>query len=342
MDPMESARTVRPPLTDPFGRLITYLRVSVTDRCNLRCEYCMPSESPEWLERQGLLTYEEIGRLLDVAASHGVRKVRITGGEPLVRRDLVELVARLASIPGIADLAMTTNATLLERHAHALREAGLKRLNISLDSLHAERFNEITKSNSFEEVWAGLMAAIDAGFAPVKLNVVVIRGFNDDELVDFARLTARFPVIVRFIEYMPIGGDRDHWSRDRVVPSAEIRERIGAALGLEPDVDADQAPGPERRFVVQATGGKVGFITPVSDEFCAACNRMRLTADGKIRGCLMRDGEVDFRAALRAGCSDNDISRLLQLAVDRKPEKHLINSPDFEFSSFYTMNRLGG
>jgi GTP 3',8-cyclase len=329
-------------LIDTFGRAIYYVRISVTDRCNLRCRYCMPREAPEWIENETLLSFDEIERFVRVAAAEGVRKIRLTGGEPLVRRDLPELIRRVAAVPGIHDLGMTTNATLLEKHAGELKTAGLTRLNISLDSLQRERFAFISKFDSFEQVWAGIQKALEVGFAPLKINVVVIRGFNEDELVDFALLTKQFPFFVRFIEYMPIGGDLQHWSRDKVVPCAEIRSIIEQHEQLQPvEIDAVDA-GPERVFRLRNSVGRVAFISPVSDEFCARCNRIRLTSDGKVRGCLMRDGEVDFRKAFRDGASDDQVRDLLHEVMRRKPEKHLINSPDFKPSAFYTMNRLGG
>lgn len=329
-------------LVDAFGRGIYYVRISVTDRCNLRCRYCMPSHSPEWMERDNLLSFDELERFVRIAAGEGIRKVRLTGGEPLVRPNLAELVGRIAAVPGISDLSLTTNATLLAKHAVELKSAGLKRLNISLDSMNPQRFAHITKFDMFEQVWSGIMAALDAGFAPIKINVVVIRGFNDDELIDFALLTRRYPFHVRFIEYMPIGADTKDWSRDKVVPCAEIRERIAEVEQLVPLEPQAIDAGPERTWTLADSHGKIGFISPVSDEFCARCNRVRLTSDGMLRGCLMRDGEVDFRAAFRAGATDDDIRDLLYQAIAKKPEKHLINSPEFQHSSFYTMNRLGG
>ncbi|MBX7246795.1 MAG: GTP 3',8-cyclase MoaA [Candidatus Sumerlaeaceae bacterium] len=329
-------------LVDPFGRAITYVRISVTDRCNLRCQYCMPHEGPDWLERETIMSFEEIARFVRVAAAEGVSKVRLTGGEPLVRKDLPKLVDMISSVPGIRDLAMTTNGTLLRKFARDLKSAGLTRLNISLDTLHADRFKEIAKFDMFDDVWGGIMAALDAGFAPLKINMVVIRGFNEDEVVDFALLTRKYPFIIRYIEYMPIGGDQAHWERGKVFPCADIRRRIEEREELEPVETDAKTSGPERVLRLKDSLGRIGFITPVSDEFCAGCNRVRLTSDGMLRGCLMRDGEVDFRGAFRNGATDEEIRELLYHAIARKPEKHLINSPDFVHSSFYTMNRLGG
>ncbi|MCX7625317.1 MAG: GTP 3',8-cyclase MoaA [Candidatus Sumerlaeaceae bacterium] len=329
-------------LVDAFGRRITYLRVSVTDRCNLRCSYCMPAGRPKWFEREKLLSLEEIVRIVRVAVALGIQKVRITGGEPLVRNDVPQLIAQLREVVDLRELVMTTNGTLLERHARELKDAGLDRLNVSLDSLRPERFAKITGSNVLTQVWAGLEKALEVGFAPIKINMVVIKGVNDDEVVDFARLTRCYPFHVRFIEYMPIGANREDWEQAKVVPADEIKARIAATFPLERISPETEAPGPERTFVLCESKGCIGFISPVSDEFCAKCNRIRLTSDGKLRGCLMRNGEVDLFSALRAGASDEEIQRLILTAVRRKPEKHTINSSDFAYSDFYTMNRLGG
>lgn len=339
----ESGKSEAPSaLVDRFGRTITYLRVSVTDRCNLHCTYCMPAGRTEWLERTNLLTYEEIYRIVQVAARLGIRKVRITGGEPLVRAELPKLVAQLRTIPQLKELVMTTNGTLLERYAHALKEAGLDRLNVSLDSLRPHRFKEITGSDAFYQVWRGIEAALAAGFSPIKINVVVIKDVNDDEVIDFARLTRLYPFHVRFIEYMPIGANREAWERAKIVAAEEIRSRIAREFPLHPVNQEEEAKGPERTYALCDSKGCIGFITPVSDEFCAMCNRMRLTSDGKLRGCLMRNGELDLLEALRSGATDEQIEELILEAVARKPEKHTINSPDFTYSDFYTMNRLGG
>ncbi len=334
-------RSVRE-LIDRFGRRITYLRISVTDRCNLHCHYCMPAGRPTWFEREKLLSFEEIWRFVRVCSELGISKVRLTGGEPLLRSELPELVAMLRKIPGIREIAMTTNATLLARYAESLKIAGLDRLNVSLDSLRPERFARITQSDAFHQVWRGIETALSVGFAPLKLNVVVIKGINDDEVVDFARLTARYPFHVRFIEYMPIGANREDWERGKVVSCAEIRERIAREIPIKHAASDSEGKGPERTYAVCDGKGCIGFISPVSDEFCSACNRMRLTSDGKLRGCLMRNGELDIRDALRRGATDDELRELVLEAVARKPEKHTINSPDFEFSDFYTMNRLGG
>lgn len=332
-----------PQLIDSFGRKITYLRLSVTDRCNLRCRYCMPAGQTPWFETGKLLTYEELVRITQAAVSLGIHKVRITGGEPLVRAGLTSLISELRQIPGLRELAMTTNGTLLERYAAALKSAGLDRMNISLDSLRPDRFARITGSHTFSQVWRGIEKALEVGFAPIKINVVVLKGVNEDEVLDFARLTHTYPFHIRFIEYMPIGANREHWDRARVVPAAEIKARIAAELPLEqvaPEETGGQ--GPERTYILCESKGCIGFISPVSEEFCARCNRLRVTSDGKLRGCLMRTGEIDLRAALRAGASDEELRQLILEAVRRKPAKHAINGDDFAYDDFYTMNRLGG
>lgn len=329
-------------LVDSFGRHITYIRISLTDRCNLRCRYCMPREGPEWLERDDLLSYDEIEKFVRAAASEGITKIRLTGGEPLVRPGVPNLVSRLTQVPGITKVALTTNGTLLEQHAEALHGAGLRSLNISLDSLRPERFKDITRFDLYHRVLAGLNRALDTGFQQLKLNVVVIRGFNDDEIEAFAAMSKELPLHVRFIEYMPIGGDTVHWSRDKVVPIAEIVDQLHLMGNFEPEIEAAADAGPARVFRYAGAPGTVGFITPVSDEFCARCNRVRLTSDGMLRGCLMQDGELNFREALRSGATEDDLRQMLHLAMARKPEKHLINAPEFAHSSYYTMNRLGG
>ena len=342
MTPDPASRPPPGPLVDTFGRRVTYVRVSVTDRCNLRCRYCMPGENPEWIERPSILTYEEIGRFARVAAAHGVRKFRLTGGEPLVRRDLHRLVAMLAALPGVEDVALSTNGVLLSEQAADLRAAGLRRVNISLDTLQPARFAHIARADQFQRTWDGIMAALRHGFSPVKLNMVVIRGFNDDEVCEMADLTRKHPVHLRFIEYMPIGGDETDWNRDKVVPAVEILDKLRAAHDMTPETPDGGCAGPERPWRLAGAPGRVGFISPVSNEFCASCNRLRLTSDGKLRGCLMRDGELDVRAALRGGADDDALAALLLEAVRRKPETHLINSPGFRHAESYTMNRIGG
>jgi GTP 3',8-cyclase len=309
-------------LTDRFGRSITYLRVSVTDRCNLRCVYCMPAEGIQRRSHAAIMRYEEIAAVVRVAAEHGIRKVRLTGGEPLVRLDLPELVRMIADIPGIDDISLTTNGLLLERMAPALKDAGLTRVNVSLDTLQPEKFARITRGGSLETAWRGIEAAEACGLQPVKINVVAMRGVNDDELQDLARLSAQRGWHVRFIELMPVKNQQS-WGDGFPDPASiylsipEIKTAL-APLGLAPIADAGN-DGPAQEFSLASGLGRVGFISPLSDHFCQQCNRMRLTADGNFRPCLLQDMEVPFLSALRAG---EPILPYLQKAIDAKPSGH--------------------
>jgi len=314
------------PYLDSFARPINYLRVSVTDRCNLRCVYCMPAEGIDLARHEDMLRYEEIARVVQAAAALGISKVRLTGGEPLARRDLPDLVRLIAAVPGIDDISMTTNGILLPTHAVELAEAGLHRVNVSLDSLRPERFRAITRcgAQGVSDVWAGVAAAESAGLTPVKLNTVVIRGLNDDEVVDFARLTLERPLHVRFIEIMPLGAN-EHWAGDGYVSVSEMRSRIEAALGpLEPVGRGDRVVGngPARYSRLPGAPGTVGFISPVSEHFCFHCNRLRLTADGKLRPCLLSDDEIDLRDALREGAGDEELQAIIAQAIAAKPARH--------------------
>ena len=318
-------------LTDTFGRVIDYLRISVTDRCNLRCVYCMPPQGIALKPHGEMLRYEEIERVVRAAAALGIRKIRLTGGEPLVRPHIERLVEMVAAVPGIEDVSMTTNAVLLDRHAEGLARAGLRRVNVSLDTLRADRFEHITRFGHIEDVWRGLAAAERAGLAPIKLNAVVVRGLNDDELADFAALTLDHAWHVRFIELMPVANSGD-WGEhlpppgDRLVTAQEMRAcvaaRFGAASFAEPSTALVPGNGPARVYRLPGAIGTVGFISPVSQHFCPTCNRLRLTADGKLRPCLLADGEVDVVGALRAGASDADVQALLLRSVGNKPERH--------------------
>lgn len=309
------------PYRDDFGRAIHYLRVSVTDRCNLRCVYCMPAEGIEKQSHTGILRYEELEQILRIAAELGINKVRLTGGEPLVRLGLVDFVRRVAAIPGIDDFSLTTNGTLLARHASALAEAGLQRVNISLDTLRPDRFAQITRLGRLEDVWAGMEAAQAAGLRPIKLNMVVVRGLNDDEVSDFARRTLSDGWHVRFIELMPIGANVE-WASSRVVPVAEIAARIEAEVGSLQPVHGPTGNGPARYYQLPGAAGTIGFIAALSDHFCSSCNRLRLTADGRLRPCLMSEEEIDLRGPLRAGASNQELKELLTQAIQRKPQRH--------------------
>ena len=309
-------------LTDRFGRPITYLRISVTDRCNLRCVYCLPEAGVQWQPREDQLSAEDIASIVEAAAQGGVKHVRLTGGEPLVRVDIVEIVARIASIPGIEEVSLTTNAMLLERMAEPLAHAGLKRVNVSLDTLDAEKFKQITRGGTIDRLWRGIAAADDAGLAPLKLNTVVVNGLNADELPALARLTIENPWHIRFIELMPMG-NAQNWGEgfpalpNRYIPVQEMQTRL-STFNLQP-FTTPIGNGPARTFRIPGALGTVGFISPLGEHFCENCNRLRLTADGYLRPCLLLDGEVNVRDAARAGES---ILPFLQQAVDAKPEGH--------------------
>jgi cyclic pyranopterin phosphate synthase len=314
------------PLVDRFGRHITYLRISVTDRCNLRCSYCMP-EHPLHVDREDVLSFEEIDRLVGVAVRLGWRKVRLTGGEPLVRKDCVELVARLGrrKAEGLEQLVMTTNGILLSRFAGDLVRAGLDRVNVSLDTLDRDRFRAVTGYDRLEAVVAGIEAAIAAGLTPVKINTVLIRGQTEDEIPAFAELARTRPLDVRFIEFMPFAGNG--WSLDRVLGSAEIRGRLEASIPLVA-VDAPRDGGPARTFTAPGWAGRVSFISPMTDRaFCTRCNRVRMTSEGKLRGCLMNENEIDFRKALRSGADEAGLAALFRRAIGEKPEEHPFHDP---------------
>ena len=309
-------------LTDRFGRSITYLRISVTDRCNLRCVYCLPETGVEWQPRESQLSAEEIARITEAAAHGGVTRIRLTGGEPLVRPDILEIVRHLASIPGIEEVSLTTNAMLLARLAQPLASAGLKRVNISLDTLDADKFKRITRGGEIDRLWRGIAAAENAGLAPLKLNTVVVNGLNADELPALAHLTIEHPWHIRFIELMPVG-NAQNWGEgfpvlpDRYIPVQEMQARL-AGFDLQP-IATPVGNGPARTFHIPDALGTVGFISPLGEHFCQNCNRLRLTADGNLRPCLLLDGEVNIRDAVRAG---KPLLPFLQQAVDAKPQGH--------------------
>jgi cyclic pyranopterin phosphate synthase len=307
-------------MKDQFGRRIDYLRISVTDKCNLRCTYCMPVEGLEWIPRPELLTYEEIASAVAQMAELGLRRVRLTGGEPLVRRDLPDLVRMLRSIPAIEDIALSTNAVLLPQFAAELRETGLDRVNISVDTLRRDRFEAIARRpvRFFDAMLEGIEAAERAGFAPLKVNTVMLRGLNDDELPELAALTRERPWHIRFIELMPVG-ENLHLS-DRFVSADEILARVRAMEELAPD-EGPPGNGPARYFRFPGAPGSVGVITPMSHNYCDRCNRMRLTADGQLRTCLFGTHEVDLRTPIRAGIP---VRHAVRRALEGKPERHLL------------------
>jgi cyclic pyranopterin phosphate synthase len=305
-------------LRDAFGRVADDLRVSVTDRCNLRCRYCIPVEPERWLARGDIATYEELARLVRVAVREGVRTVRLTGGEPLLRRDLATLVRLLRAIEGLEEIALTTNGILLAEQAAALAAAGVQRINVSLDTLRPDRFTAITQRGGHEQVLAGLAAARAAGLDPVKVNAVAIRGFNDDELVDFAAWARAHDWHLRFIEYMPLENGPVAWTRERVLGGDEILETIGAVFPLAPlSRPGDPSPATTFRFADGAPGS-IGVITSVTAPFCRHCTRLRLTADGKVRNCLFAMDETDLLGPLRAGADDAALAALMRSNVARK------------------------
>ncbi len=325
-------------VVDQFGRHIRYLRISLTDRCNLRCVYCMP-EKMVFLPREELLTDEELIRLTRLFAELGFDKIRLTGGEPTVRPNLVELVARMAALPGIREISMTTNGLRLKALAEPLARAGLKRVNVSLDTLDPEKFRRITRWGRLEEVWEGILAAEAAGLTPIKLNAVVVRGYNDQDLVDLAALTLTRPWQVRFIEVMPFA-DVAPFAQQVVVPTAEMIRILEGEFGpLEP-VNDGRLDGEARVYRIRGAMGSVGFISPVSEPFCAQCNRVRLTAEGRLRLCLLRDDEVDLREPLRSGASDEELKALIRSAIWRKPWGHGL--PEGVIPMARVMSQIGG
>jgi cyclic pyranopterin phosphate synthase len=327
------------PLSDSWGREIKSLRVSVTDKCNFRCRYCMPAEGLEWLERDELLSFEEIERLVRVLARMGVDEVRLTGGEPLVRRDLPTLVGMLAATPGVRDLSLTTNGVLLDRFAAPLVEAGLRRLNVSLDSLSHVRFAEITRRDALDRVLAGLAEAErHPELRPIKVNCVAIKGFTEEEVPALAELARRKPYVVRFIEFMPLDADQA-WRGDDVLTGGEIRALIEERWPLE-ELPA-KASSTARRFRFADGAGEIGFVNPVSEPFCSTCDRIRLTADGQLRTCLFSRREWDLKTPLRDGSSDERLEELIRFAVAHKELKHKINDPGFVRAS-RSMSQIGG
>ncbi len=317
-------------ILDDLGRNITYLRISITDRCNLQCFYCSSTpkaskqltqdctESCRFLPLHELLTDSEILRVIKAFAQMGIQKIRLTGGEPLLRPNLTGIVRSISQIPSITDISLTTNGILLLEQADSLQKAGIKRLNISLDTLQPERYKTITGHDVFQRVWDGILHCLNIGFAPIKLNVVMVKGVNDDELLDLAGLTLRWPVQVRFIEFMPIGRYTS-WNESKHLSCEEMKRRIQNHFGHLTAVAQGKNAGPAEVYSLSEGLGNLGFISPISRHFCATCNRVRLTADGHIRLCLFSDDELDLKTAMRNGISDEELTRLLQNTIRRKP-----------------------
>lgn len=313
-------------LIDNNNRTINYLRVSITDRCNLRCKYCMPEEGIHFQPHSKIMTYEEILRIIGLAVEKGVRKVRVTGGEPFVRKGVVDFIKRLYEIEQIEEVSITTNGVLLGAYAEQIRKNGIGRINISLDSLRPARFHEITGRDYFDRVWEGIETAERIGFSPIKINVVAMRGVNDDEIIDFARLTVERPFHVRFIEIMPFVEQRS-WSSNKYLSVDEIKDQINTFGRLVP-VPAGALDGPARRFRLEGGKGEIGFIGAFSHRFCDRCNRLRLTANGYLRSCLFSDEEIDIKTPLRQGKDDAHILDLMKKAIETKPGGHCLLTPE--------------
>ena len=341
-------------LVDSFGRTINNLRISVTDRCNFRCSYCMPEEGMVWMAKNELLTFEEISRLVQLFAGLGITKIRLTGGEPLMRQDLHLLIGMIRQVSGIRDIALTTNGFFLAEQASALINAGLSRINVSMDSLDPKTFSAMVRRDYLHKVWEGLNAVEHSTLSPIKVNVVLIRGINDHEIEDFALLARTKPFIIRFIEFMPIGAG-DGWTIEKVIPTNEIIERINTmgtklvSVDNKPSAGFKSAEGlnpremnqPADRYRFEDGLGEIGFISSVSEPFCSSCNRIRITSDGKLRTCLFSLHETDFKMLLRAGASNEEIRKIILDAVWKKEEGHLINRPGFVRPE-RTMSTIGG
>ncbi|MDD3581990.1 MAG: GTP 3',8-cyclase MoaA [Desulfobacca sp.] len=326
-------------MTDGFGRNINYLRMSITDRCNLRCFYCTPVQGLVKLAHDEILRYEELLHLARLAAKLGLGKLRVTGGEPLVRRGVAGFLQALQCIPQVEEICLTTNGVRLAELAEALWAAGLRRLNVSLDSLQPQRYHQLTGGDFFFQVWEGLRLAEALGFAPIKINCVVMRGLNDDELSAFARLSLEYPYHIRFIEYMPIG-TQGHWHR-RYYLSTEIIKAYLKPLGQLEELPPEAAAGPARRYRLPGAKGELGFISPISQHFCPTCNRLRLTADGRLRPCLLSDQEFDIKTPLRLGADDATLEEMFRTAIRRKPQRYPLGALE-SYNCHRPMASIGG
>lgn len=331
-------------MIDKHDREINYLRISITDRCNLRCVYCMPKEGISFIGHDDILRYEEMARIVKIAIKTGIIKVRVTGGEPLVRRGVIGFLSSLNEMAGLRDISLTTNGILLEDYADRIFDAGIRRINVSLDSLVPERYRDITRGGDLNRVIQGIRKAHRTGFSPIKINVVAMKGFNDDEILDFAKLTMDRPYQVRFIEFMPVGNSamensRGYFSND------EIIRRINAFSPLEAaSVESDGADGPARLYTLKGAQGKIGFISAMSHGFCSTCNRLRLTADGHLRACLLADEPTaDLKTPLRSGCTDSELETLMRDLIDRKPNSYKIQChPGQRRKCVTNMTSIGG
>lgn len=327
-----------PVLNDQYNRNINYLRISITDRCNLNCIYCRPQREIPKLDHDDILRYEEIIRIVTVFSRLGVSKIRITGGEPLVRKGVFPFLNSLHQIPGIEDISLTTNAVFLEKNLTAIKSSGIHRINISLDSLNPEKFYKITGFDVFHQVWNGILKAHELNFKPIKINVVALRGINDDEILDFAKLTLSYPFHVRFIEHMPIGNVALY--AEKPMLSSEIKDIVSSIANLIP-VHKGLFDGPADRYRFKDAKGEVGFISPISHHFCETCNRLRLTANGLLRPCLLSDYHEDLKTPLRKGCSDEDLADIILRSVKNKPSNHKL-SMDHNSPIKSQMSSIGG
>ena len=330
-------------MLDKFNRDINYLRVSITDRCNLRCSYCRPKEGISLQGHDDILRYEEIIRVISVAVKMGLVKVRVTGGEPLVRRGVVDFLSALKNINGLKDISLTTNGILLEEFAKNIFDVGVCRINISLDSLNKDKYFHITNGGDLDAVLRGITKAEEIGFSPIKINTVVIKGFNDDEVLDFARLAAEKPFQMRFIELMPVGKTNLDYGED-YMPASQLIEKISQSYELEPmKSKKNKSDGPARIFKIKGGRGEIGFINPVSDHFCSTCNRLRLTSDGKLRVCLLKEKEFDLKKALRENRSDIELENLIREAILLKPKQHDLVCTENSLKKCYrNMSEIGG
>ncbi len=328
----------KPQLIDPYNRTLNYMRVSITDRCNLQCIYCTPRHGIPKMDHKDILRYEEILRLIRIAVNLGIDKIRLTGGEPLVRKGIYEFIPELTSLPGLEEVSLTTNGTFLKENLERIRTAGIKRINVSLDTLKREKYKEITRHNGFQEVWEGIELARETGFIPIKINIVPIKGLNDDELVDFARLSLEHPYHIRFIEHMPIGTVRQS-IQSNYIPNSLIKTKISELGNLVP-ISRTEYDGPAERFKFEGASGEIGFISPLTHHFCKTCNRLRLTAEGHLRVCLLSDKEEDLRGPMRGGASDEELEQIFLKAAAKKPQAHELDSRDSTPAS--QMSSIGG
>jgi cyclic pyranopterin phosphate synthase len=326
---------------DRFNREVNYLRISITDRCNLRCIYCLPKEGIALHRYQDILRYEEILRVVSVAVGMGLVKVRVTGGEPLVRRGCVEFLAELKKIEGLRDISMTTNGIFLEEFAQKIYAAGIDRINISLDSLDKDKYSCITNGGNLEAVLRGIARAEEVGFSPIKINTVAIRGLNEDEILQFVQLAVDRPYQVRFIELMPMGQSRLGGGLD-YISAEELIDKISEHYALERIDKKEKSDGPAKIYTIKGGRGEIGFIHPISNHFCSGCNRLRLTSDGKLRVCLLRDTEIDLKKALRENCRDTDLEKIIADAIASKPKEHNLVCTENGPKKCRAMSAIGG